>query len=334
MNKNKLFSEIYQTIQSSQNFLMSLHPSPDADSLGSNLALYHYLKSINKSVTLINGDSAVPFNLSSLPGVDQITATPIQDINLADFDCYVALDSSDLGQITKKSTLVFPKTTKIIVMDHHFTNTKYGQINLIDIDSPATCQILAQFFIKEHCPISAPMALCLLVGIYTDSGGFKYSHVSHETFEIASKLAKIYPRFDEVIFQIENNNNASEIALTGQLLSHVEVTNHLAIASISYKEFNKMKINEDVSVNSSVANTLKSVLGWDIAVSMIENSYHQIRASFRTRDAQKYNVGLIAKSTGYGGGLVAAAGALFPHSIVKTKKIIKDTIAKLYPEVL
>jgi nanoRNase/pAp phosphatase (c-di-AMP/oligoRNAs hydrolase) len=93
-------------------------------------------------------------------------------------------------------------------------------------------------------------------------------------------------------------------------------------------------LENDVSVNGQIANMLKSVVGWDIGISLTEVEYHHILASFRTRDPEKYNVGAIAKATGFGGGHKAAAGALYPFSMTKTKKIIKEAIAKLYPEVL
>lgn len=334
MINKKLFIAAEKLIKSSKNILLHLHPSADGDSAGSALALFHYLTSIKKSVTLISGDSPFPYNLSFLPGADQITKASIIDINLASFDCFIVVDSSDSKQISKLAPVIFPKNQKVIVIDHHITNTGYGHINLIDPTSPATCQIIYQFFAANKIKISSSIAACLLVGIYTDSGGFKYDHTTSETFLIASKLAKLYPNFSKLIFEVENNDSASNLKLLGQLLKQIEIDNHLAIASISHKELRKLKLENDVSVNGQVANMLKSVVGWDIGISLTEVDYHHVLASFRTRNSEKYNLGSIAKATGFGGGHLAAAGASFPYSITKTKKIIKDVIAKLYPEIL
>jgi len=334
MINQKLFNEAFEVIKSSKNILLHLHPGSDGDSIGSTLALFHYLKSIKKSVTLISGDSPVPYNLSFLPGADQITKASITDIDLKKFDCFIVADSSDAGQISKNTKVVFPKNQKVIVIDHHATNTAFGNINLIDTASPATCQIVYQFFEANRCEISPKIAACLMVGIYTDSGGFKYDHTTSETFTVASRLAKIYPDFHKLIFEVENNDSASNLILIGQLLKQIDNDNHLAMASVNYKDLKKLKLENDVSVNGQIANMLKSVVGWDIGISLTEVEYHHILASFRTRDPEKYNVGAIAKATGFGGGHKAAAGALYPFSMTKTKKIIKEAIAKLYPEVL
>ena len=334
MISKKLFRQANDIIKSSKNILLHLHPSTDGDSVGSALALFHYLTSIKKSVTLISGDSPLSYNLTFIPGAERITKASIADINLNSFDCFVVVDSSDTRQISKLAPIVFPENQKVIVIDHHVTNAGYGHINLIDSTSQATCQIIYQFFEANKIKISPDIAACLLVGIYTDSGGFKYDHTTAKTFLIASKLAKIYPNFSELIFEVENNDSASNLKLLGQLLKQIEISNHLAIASMSYKELRKLKLENDVSVNGQVANMLKSVVGWDIGISLTEVDYHRVLASFRTRNSKKYNLGNIAKATGFGGGHLAAAGASFPYSINKTKKLIKETIAKLYPEIL
>lgn len=334
MINKKLFTQAQKTILSSKNFLLHLHPGPDGDSVGSTLALFHYLISIKKSVTLISGDSPLPFNLSFLPGADLITKTSFSDIKLSDYDCFIVADSGDLKQISKNTEIIFPKNQQVIVFDHHTTNIGYGHINLIDRTSPATCQIVYQFLKANHCQISPAMAACLLVGIYTDSGGYKYDHTTPETFSIAADLTKIYPDFSKLIFEVENNDSASNLILIGQLLKNIDNDNHLAIASVNYKDLKKLKLKNDVSVNGQIANMLKSVVGWDIAISLTEVEYHRVLASFRTRDSEKYDLGSIAKATGFGGGHRAAAGASFPYSMTKTKKLIKSAIAILYPEVL
>lgn len=76
---------------------------------------------------------------------------------------------------------------------------------------------------------------------------------------------------------------------------------------------------------------LKSVVGWDIAISMVEVDTNKINVSFRTRNANKYDVSKIALATGFGGGHRAASGATIPLSLHGAKKLVLDTIKKLYP---
>lgn len=329
-----IYQQIKSLIDESPRILLHLHPGPDADSAGSALSFFHYLKSIGKEVTLISGDSNLSPSLMSLPGADQITLKNFFDLSLNDFDLFIILDSSEIRQISKLNKIVFPKNLKTIVIDHHASNEGFGQINLIDGSSPATCQIVYELFEALKVKITPTIATCLFAGIYTDTGGFKYNSTSSKTFSICAKLTKIDPNFSQTIFNLENNDRPERLKLLGLHLNNVKsyFDNQVAISAISQSMIRKAGFSADDSVNSEVANNLKSVIGWEIGVSMIEAGKNKVKVSFRTRDANHYDVSAIAVATGYGGGHMAAAGALIPLSIPKAKRLILRTISRLHPE--
>ena len=138
MTKSKLYSQIKLAIGKSKNILLCLHPSPDEDSLGSCLAMFWYLKSIHKKPVVISGDSLLPLHFSCLPGFNQIKTKNFFQTNLNRFDLFLSLDSSSLEQISKIKPISFPQRLSTINIDHHQTNTKYADINLVDATSPAT----------------------------------------------------------------------------------------------------------------------------------------------------------------------------------------------------
>lgn len=329
-----IYQQIKTVIDGSRRILLHLHPGPDADSTGSALSFFHYLKSINKDVTLISGDSNLSPSLMTLPGADQILQKNYFDLEISDFDLFIILDSSETRQISKLKEIVFPPTLKTIVIDHHTSNVGFGNINLIDGSSPATCQIVFELFEALEINITPIIATCLFAGIYSDTGGFKYNSTSSKTFSICAKLTKIAPDFSNTIFNLENNDRPERLKLLGLHLNHVETyfDNRVAFSAISQAMIRKADFNADDSVNSEVANTLKSVVGWEIGISMIEAGPNRIKVSFRTRDSEKFNVSAIATATGFGGGHMAAAGALIPMSLSKAKRLIIRTIARLHPE--
>lgn len=329
-----IYQQIKSAIDESRHILLHLHPGPDSDSVGSSLSFFHYLKSIGKDVTLISGDSNLSPSLMTLPGAEQITQKNYFDLEIKDYDLFIILDSSEKRQISKLNEVVFPSTLKTIVIDHHASNVGFGQINLIDGDSPATCQIVFELFEALKIKITPDIATCLFAGIYSDTGGFKYNSTSSKTFSICAKLTKIAPNFSQTIFNLENNDRPERLKLLGLHLNHVETyfNNRVAFSAISQSMIRKANFNADDSVNSEVANTLKSVVGWEIGVSMIEAGKDRIKVSFRTRDAQKFDVSAIAVATGFGGGHMAASGALIPMSLSKAKRLVLRTIARLHPE--
>ena len=326
--------KIKSVIDESKHILLHLHPGPDADSAGSSLAFFHYLKSINKDVTLISGDSNLSPSLMTLPGAEQIIQKNYFDLEIKDYDLFIILDSSETRQISKIKEIVFPPSLKTIVIDHHTSNVGYGQINLIDSTSPATCQIVFELFEELKVKITPDIATCLFAGIYTDTGGFKYSSTSSKTFSICAKLTKIAPNFSDTIFNLENNDKPDRPRLLGLHLNNIKTyfNDHVAISALSQKIIYKNNLNSDDSVNSGIANTLKSVIGWEIGISMIEAGKDKVKVSFRTRDPEKYDVSAIAVATGFGGGHMAASGASIPMSLSKARRLILRTISRLHPE--
>jgi len=334
INFKKVSKQIWKEIKKADNILIHLHPSPDGDSAGAALAFMHVLNNMNKKVTVISGDSELPKFLLALPGSDKIVPKNYLNVDLTQYDLFLILDASSLTQISKMGKVIFPESLKTIVIDHHATNENFADINLVLENAPATCQILYNFFEVNKIKINKETAVCLFVGIYTDSGAFKYSNANWQTLEIVSKLAKINPEYNKIIFELENNDEPDRLKLLSILLGSIETyfSDHIAIASVDYETIKKNNISHTVLSSSEVANKLKSVIGWDIGISLIEVQPNTVKLSFRTRDSEKYDLGKIAAATGFGGGHKAAAGATINKPFKEAKQVLLDTIKKLYPK--
>lgn len=331
-----LGKKIWKEIHRSKNILFHIHVGPDADSVGSTLAFYSVLKKMGKNVSVIQGDSELPQNLKSIPGTDKVIPKNFFQVDLSQFDLFLILDSSSSSQISRLGKITFPKTLKTITIDHHLTNEKFSKLNLVLPKYSSTCQIVYDLFQNQKIKIDKNIAACLFIGIYTDTGGFKYFNPTYKTFDVASKLAKIYPKFPQLIFEIENNDHPDRIKLFSFLLNSVETycSDHIAIASISNQDILKNKINMNtLNSYSDITNMLKAVVGWDIAMTMIEFQPGTVRVNFRTRDSQKYDLSKIAAATGSGGGHKAAAGATIQKPIPEAKEFLLKIIKNLYPKV-
>lgn len=332
MIKKLVYKKIWAEIKKAKNILLTLHPSPDGDSIGSNLALYHVLTKMGKKVTLLAGDSSFPNNFKNLPGVKNILAKNFFQINPDDYDLFIIADISDEKRISQKGVMSIPKTLKTIVIDHHISNTNFSNINLVDKKSPATCQSVYELLEFKKIKITKEIASCLFIGIYTDTGGFKYRDTTTKTFSIAASLTKIYPDFDKLIFELENNDNPDRLKFLSIMLNSVETyrSGEVAIASIDFDTIQKNNINNNVVNGSEIANMIKSVVGWDIGISLIEAQPNFIKISLRTRDAKKYDLSKLSLALG-GGGHRSAAGAVLNNlSISQAKELVLDKIKQVY----
>ena len=327
--------KIWKEIKKAKNILLTLHPNPDGDSIGSSLALYHVLTQIGKKVTLISGDSQISNNFFSLPGIKEIVNKNFFDLNLSDFDLFIINDIAAPNQISKIKDIIFPLDIKTIIIDHHASNIGFADINLIDSSSPSTCQLIFDLFQSNKVKITSNIAACLFVGIYTDTGGFKYMGTTSKTFEVAAKLTKIYPEFTQLIFDIENNDHPDRLKFLALILSSVETyfSDSMAIATLSHQTIKDNNLNPSAVSSSDIANILKSITGWQIGVAIIEYQSNHIKASFRTRDSSKFDLSLIASTLGGGGHKAAAGLVLKDTSIDEAKKLIIKNIKKIYPNI-
>jgi len=330
----KISKQIWKEIKKAKNILLTFHPNPDGDSVGNSLALFHALTNLGKKVTLISGDSPFPSNMTTLPGSKKVIKKNIFEINLSDFDLFLITDISSLDRISRIEPIVFPKTLKTVLIDHHIEQKQFTDISLVEPNYPATCQIIFEIFQLNKVKITPEIAACLFLGIYTDTGGFKYSNTTEKTFSMAASLAKLYPKFNELIFELENNDHPDRLKFLSLILSSIETdfSNQVAIASLSFETIKNNDLNQSSVSSSDIANILKSITGWQIGICLIEHQPNNVKASFRTRDANKFDVNKIATALGGGGHKAAAGLALKDISLPEAKTKIIKAIKKVYPK--
>lgn len=319
---------ILAEIKKANSILLHCHPSPDPDSVGSALAMKFALEQLGKKVTLIQGDSAIPKSFA-FPGVDTIVKKSYSEINPSDFDLFIAQDSASKQMISFKTDVVFPDTMKVIVIDHHVSNTNYGTINCVDSSYPATGQLLFDLFNEMGIRLNHDIAINLFMGIYTDTGGFKYRSASAETIRIGSELAALAPDFSEVIFIMENSNRKESLIYQGLALSSLKefFGGTIALTSVTFDQLSQNGIKEEDYSASYIANILKSVVGFEIGINLLEKEPNKIGVGMRTRNPEKFDVSKLAVALG-GGGHKSAAGAklnmTMPEAIDKVVKTAKE----------
>ena len=325
---NDIEIKIKLEIEKAKHILLHCHPSPDPDSVGSALAMKLALEQIGKKVSLIKGDSEIP-KAFVFPGVDTIVQKNFFEIDIKDFDLFIILDSGSIDMISRKGNVVFPESLMTIVMDHHVSNKGYGKINHVDANYSSTSELLYDLFRKIDIQINHDIALNLFMGMYTDTGGFRYGESGVKTLKVASELALLAPDYQKTIFIMENNNTKESLIFESMLLSSLNMyfDGKLALAYVSHNDLIKNNIKEDNRFTGYISNKLKSIIGVEIAGTLIEVNPNEVKLSFRSRDVKNYDISRLASALG-GGGHKAAAGATIkislPEAIEKVVKIIKE----------
>ncbi|MFH1170456.1 MAG: bifunctional oligoribonuclease/PAP phosphatase NrnA [Candidatus Vogelbacteria bacterium] len=327
----KLAPQILDTIKSAKRILLHFHPNPDPDSVGSALAMTHALRGLGKEVTVIKGDSPMPEYLSFLPGYELITPKSYLEIDPTEFDLFLMLDISQPNRVTALGEINLP-TLKTILIDHHITAEPFAELNLIVPEYPATAQILGDLFHEWGIKLTPAIAACLFIGLYSDTGGFKYQGTTKDTFLAVATLVELAPNFTDLVFQMENNKTPAQLRYEGLALSSIELVGNgkAALVVLSQAQLAAAGIRYEDVQGISIANHLKSVTGWEIGATLIESAPGVTRASFRTRDPKRFDLSKIAAALG-GGGHPAAAGAVLKMAVAAARDLVVRKMVELYP---
>ena len=176
-------------ITSASQVCLACHIYPDADALGSMLAVAHALGAGQKIIASVGdppGDAVtqVPANLRFLPGLDMLSppdAFPASPEVMITFDVSTP---SRLGLLEQRAE----QAGELIVIDHHASNHGFGTIDLVDPDAAATAVLASGLIDQLGVALTKPIALCLYAGLAADTGSFQFSSTTPEVHQLAARL--------------------------------------------------------------------------------------------------------------------------------------------------
>lgn len=291
-------------IREADRILFFLHISPDGDSIGSTLAMVHALRRAGKQAIGVGVDP-VPRNYQFLPGWDSLFV-PWQDVQ-GEWDLACFLDCGDMERVGDGLPIV-ARASRTLNVDHHTTNTVYGQHNYIDYTAAAVGE-LAYLLIRElGLPIDQTIATCLYTSIVADTGGFKYDSTRPRTHRIAAELLEAGAQPYEVATALFENESMARMALLAHALATLQVDPTGQIASLYVtREMLEQTGAGDEDVEGLV-NYARSVTGVEVGVIFRETTDGRVRVGLRSR--RRVDVGAVAFQFG-GGGHARASGCGF-----------------------
>ena len=165
--------------------VLSAHVQPDADALGSTLALAEGLRRRGaRVVPTFPAPFVLPASLAWLPGVDELVPS---DRLPAAPDLVVGLDAADLRRLGDVGP-VLTAAPRSLVVDHHASNPGFGDLALVDPGAPATVALVADLLAGLGVPLDADLATCLYAGLAADTGSFRFGNTSSDTHHLAARL--------------------------------------------------------------------------------------------------------------------------------------------------
>lgn len=175
--------KIIETIKNNQRFVVVSHTHPDGDAVGSLLAAGLALKSIGKDVQLFN-ESAIPAVYRFLPSVDAIKQ---KIATKSTYEVAIVLDCGDIERVGTQAQAI-AKVPLIINIDHHVTNSRFGHLQIVDVDACATSEIIYRLLKALRVQIDQAIATAIYTGILTDTGSFRFSNTNRSAFAICAEM--------------------------------------------------------------------------------------------------------------------------------------------------
>ena len=323
MSTNCTFAQIAEAFQAHHRFVVMSHLRPDGDAIGCEVALALCLKEMGKEVAVWNHDGGMD-KLRFLPGSEFISRPPTTP---EDFDVAIALDTSTEPRLG--NCLAAVHSAKLwINIDHHVSNSGYGDLVYIDPAAPAAGQIVFELIRAAGLPFNLAIAENLWAAISTDTGSFQYSNTTARTFEIAAELIQAGVNVGKISEQLYQTHPRRRLELLRALLNTMQFTCEGRVASFALTRATVAEVGATPEDTEGLIDTLRGTEGVVIAVFFEELEGGKVRVSTRSKDA-RYDVCKICAQFG-GGGHTLAAGARISGDLAsaeaKVLKAIRDAI--------
>ncbi len=301
-----LYRNMSGQIERNDEFLLITHIFPDGDALGSLTALNSLISSMNKETTMIC-NSDLPYQYSFLPGFNKIKKHPELEVLLNNRPVCIFVDCAGEDRAGLDFDYLREKASCIINVDHHSSNSLFGDINMIDSNKSATAEMLYEFIYKNYREkLDYNIGIGIYVGILTDTGRFQYSNTTANVHRIASELIKIGIKPSDIYGYIYESDPIGRFKLIQKVFSRIEYIKPLRLiySYILKEDFTRLKI--PFYAQDGIIELLRSAEGAKITVLIKQIAADSFKISLRTSDS---NIDLSNIASTFGGGGHRSASA-------------------------
>lgn len=309
--------KINELINESNSILLLTHETPDGDAIGSVLAFYHFLLSINKTVDMVILD--IPKIYDFLPGINNV----VDNVD-RDYDLGIVVDCASKERIGQNNDLL-SKCRHTICIDHHVSNTNYCDINYVDGDISSCCQVIYSLFKDLNVTISKEIGEVLVSGILTDTNGFGNNNVDKNTFKIVSEIIDLDVNVHELYKRLLWTKTMSQYNLMKIGMDRLEFFCDGKIAFTYILKDDFRKVGASLGEHEGIVDIGRNILGVEVSIFIREDDGWTISL----RSSGKYPVNEIANKFNGGGHFMAAGGKVNGNLedikqclIDETKKVI------------
>ncbi|MEZ4870480.1 MAG: bifunctional oligoribonuclease/PAP phosphatase NrnA [Caldilineaceae bacterium] len=311
---------VLQLLQQHNHILCVSHINPDGDAYGSLLGMGWLLRHLGKQPVLAMHDET-PAEFAPMPGADAIIS-PADVTN--DYELIICLDASSMDRMGTVYQPQIHADIPLLVIDHHITNTRFGQVNWVAPECAATCQMLVYLTQALGIPLTGPLAECLLTGIVTDTLCFRTNNTNAAVMAAALTLMQSGVNLAEIVARTLNRRSYHIFQLWGMVLSNIQLEEGVIWTTISLEQRERAgKIKDDGQLSSMLVTATEADISATFTEKIDENGQVAVECSFRAKPG--FDVGSVAFALG-GGGHPPASGCTLSGQL---EDVTAHVVAKL-----
>ena len=323
------WSSLNTIISKSSNIILSTHINPDGDGIGSELGFYYYLKSLNKKCSIINvSETPVFLDFIDPENIIEVWNDDVHYNKFKNFDLAIIFDIGDYRRLGTISDCIKNNQIYSVSIDHHPYTDDFFDLPLVDINYPATGQMVWDFFqFNGLDKLSKIQSTALYAALITDTGSFRYNSTNSLSHKMAANMLDCGTNPYKVYESIYERRSKEQINLLSHAINNLNFYfNGLICGSIITKQMQK-ETGSNPSHVEGFTDFFRSINKVEIAFCIIEQD-DNIRMNFRSRG--KYIINDIAKIFGGGGHKLAAGATVSNMSIEEiNEKIITEIKRKI-----
>lgn len=313
------YTNVINAIKKAQTIAIISHINPDGDTVGSSLAIYKALKMYGKT-PYIFCDDEITGKISVLSGAENYNKE-----SLPKYDLSISVDCADMERMGN-SIFEYKKGRQKMDIDHHKTNCKYGDINLVEHTAAATAQIVAKL-LDEMGLLNDEIAKLLYSGLVTDSGGFTFSNVTPETMVVASMLLKYDIKAYEICEHFLKKTKLEVFKLKSKVLEKAKFYDENTIGIITFLQKDFDETNTDSSNTDGIINNIINIENIKVAVSISEVGKMNYKVSFRTgEDVDSSRIAMVFGGGGHKNAAGCRISGYYEDVVDKILKAVRDEI--------
>ena len=305
-----------------QEVVLLVHEKPDGDCLGSALGFGLFLQDKGYEPVLYL-PKPIPQQYDFLPGKAMIKVAA--EGSVPEKTTIIAIDCGDL----QRWNYSIPSSSPILNVDHHVSNTMFGVVNVVNTNASAAGEIIYQIMCEADWNITSEVATCLYVAISTDTGSFRYSNVTPETFRIAGELVRAGAELDLIRNELFESRPLTELITMGRALESLTFSaqSRVACAHLSHAVLSKENLLD--AETDGIIGMMRATEGVELAIVFKEPESGKVRVSFRSKSY--VDVNQLAQLF-QGGGHPRAAGCTIEGEITEVISRVVSEANRLVTE--